>query len=158
MKNNNNHYYFFLLTVVLICIVIMFITCQSLKIIPDVYEAVFCNHDENVCNSTTGNKKIYFLKNATLYRIKYCQHNLINYIICPSLPSLLAIEVLISVSHLFLAINSAFNFIIYMFRGDRFRHVFWKIFILRQWTRERRRSLQPAGSIPMARYVCTLKP
>ena len=75
MKNNNNHYYFFLLTVVLICIVIMFITCQSLKIIPDVYEAVFCNHDENVCNSTTGNKKIYFLKNATLYRIKYCQHN-----------------------------------------------------------------------------------
>jgi len=107
------------MAVVLICIVIMFITCQSLKIIPDVYEAVFCNHDENVCNSTT------------------------------------AIEVLISVSHLFLAINSAFNFIIYMFRGDRFRHVFWKIFILRQWTRERRRSLQPAGSIPMARLTVT---
>ena len=98
---------------------------------------------------------IFKKKPATLYRIKYCQHNLINYIICPSLPSLLAIEVLISVSHLFLAINSAFNFIIYMFRGDRFRHVFWKIFILRQWTRERRRSLQPAGSIPMARYVHT---
>ena len=128
----------------------MFITCQSLKIIPDVYEAVFCNHDENVCNSTTGNKKyIYiFKKPATLYRIKYCPHN---YLICPSLPSLLAIEVLISVSHLFLAINSAFNFVIYMFRGDRFRHIFWKIFILRQWTRERRRSLQTAGSIPMAR-------
>ena len=95
-----------------------------------------------------------FKQPATLYRIKYCPHN---YLICPSLLSLIAIEVLISVSHLFLAINSAFNFIIYMFRGDRFRHVFWKIFILRQWTRERRRSLQPAGSIPMARYVCILR-
>ena len=59
MKNNNNDYIFFLI-VVLICIVIMFITCQSLKIIPDVYEAVFCNHDENVCNSTTGNNKNVF--------------------------------------------------------------------------------------------------
>ena len=97
-------------------------------------------------------KYIFFLKKKRYFvPDQILPTQLTNYIICPSLPSLLAIEVLISVSHLFLAINSAFNFVIYMFRGDRFRHIFWKIFILRQWTRERRRSLQTAGSIPMAR-------
>ena len=63
-----------------------------------------------------------------------------------------AIEVLISVSHLMLAINSSFNFVIYMFRGDRFRQIFWKIFVKRQWSRARRRSVQQ-NQFPMTRYL-----
>ena len=41
------------------------------------------------------------------------------------------IELLISLSHLLLAINSACNFVIYMWRGDKFRRVFRKT--VRRW-------------------------
>jgi hypothetical protein len=34
------------MALVLICIVILFIFCQSVKIVPDIYEAVTCNHQE----------------------------------------------------------------------------------------------------------------
>ena len=34
------------MTIVLVCIVVMFIFCQSIKIIPDIYEAVKCDHSE----------------------------------------------------------------------------------------------------------------
>ncbi len=34
------------MAIVLVCIVVMFILCQSVKIIPDIYEALFCNHSE----------------------------------------------------------------------------------------------------------------
>ena len=106
------------MTIVLICIVIMFIACQSLKIIPDIYEAIICQHSENTaCDSTT------------------------------------TIEVLISVSHLLLAINSASNFVICMFRGQDFRGLFWRIFILGQWTRESRREAQVANAMNMTPKV-----
>ncbi len=36
------------MTLVLVCIVVMFILCQSVKIIPDVYEAVVCDHTAEV--------------------------------------------------------------------------------------------------------------
>ena len=36
------------MTLVLACIVVMFIFCQSVKIIPDIYEAVVCDHTQ-VC-------------------------------------------------------------------------------------------------------------
>ena len=65
--------------------------------------------------------------------------------------STFAIEVLISVSHLMLAVNSAFNFLIYMFRGDRFRQIFVKIFIKGQWTRAQRRRFQATTSYRMTK-------
>lgn len=41
------------MAVVLICIVVMFIVCQSVKIIPDMYEAAVCEHDgKTPCKST----------------------------------------------------------------------------------------------------------
>ena len=30
-----------------VCIVVMFILCQSVKIIPDIFEAVTCDHRQN---------------------------------------------------------------------------------------------------------------
>ena len=94
------------MAVVLICIVVMFILCQSLKIIPDIFEAFFCDH----ANDTSA-----------------CQ-------------SPFSLEILISVSHLMLAVNSASNFLIYMLRGDKFRQFFFQIFFKCQCTRASRRS------------------
>ena len=94
------------MAVVLICIVVMFILCQSLKIIPDIFEAFFCNHDDDT---------------------SACQ-------------SPFALEILISVSHLMLAVNSASNFLIYMLRGDKFRQFFFQIFFKCQCTRASRRT------------------
>ena len=34
------------MAVMLVCIVIMFILCQSVKIVPDIYEALLCNHSQ----------------------------------------------------------------------------------------------------------------
>jgi len=94
------------MAIVLICIVVMFILCQSLKIIPDIFEAFFCDHS----NDTSA-----------------CQ-------------SPFSLEILISVSHLMLAVNSASNFLIYMLRGDKFRQFFFQIFFKCQCTRASRRS------------------
>ncbi len=35
------------MSIVLVCIVVMFILCQSIKIIPDVFEAITCDHGTN---------------------------------------------------------------------------------------------------------------
>ena len=94
------------MAVVLICIVVMFILCQSLKIIPDIFEAFFCDHSDDIST---------------------CQ-------------SPFSLEILISVSHLMLAVNSASNFLIYMLRGDKFRQFFFQIFFRCQCTRASRRS------------------
>ena len=34
------------MAVVLLCVVILFITCQTIKIIPDIYEALYCSTEE----------------------------------------------------------------------------------------------------------------
>ena len=75
------------LGIVLVSISVMFILCQSVKIIPDVYEVLFCRigssglNSEGLCNN----------------------HAVIDYII--------------DISHLLLAINSSANVIIYTLRG-----------------------------------------
>lgn len=83
------------MALVLVCIVIMFIVCQSIKIVPDLWEALVCTQEPNGCGATYS------------------------------------IEVLISVSVVANAINSASNFGIYMLRGNKFRRVAKKT--LRSW-------------------------
>ena len=34
------------MALVLVCIVVMFIVCQSVKIVPDIYEALACDHSK----------------------------------------------------------------------------------------------------------------
>ena len=91
------------MAVVLVCLVILFIICQSLKIAPDVYEAVICTRDPTNCETS------------------------------------FTMEIIISVSHLLLSVNSAANFGIYMLRGDRFRQVLAKIVLRCQCTKASRR-------------------
>ncbi|XP_071746298.1 FMRFamide receptor-like [Lepeophtheirus salmonis] len=73
---------------ILLTIVVVFVSCQSLKIIPDLYEVL-------TCLTKRGQ--------------------------CPSTPF---IDGIIHLSHFFLAVNSSINFIIYIFRGSKFRKVF----------------------------------
>ncbi len=42
------------MTMVLIIIVFMFIACQSVKIIPDFYEAMWCQHNNGPVSSYYG--------------------------------------------------------------------------------------------------------
>ncbi len=62
-------------------------------------------------------------------------------------PSTTLIELLISVSHFLLAVNSASNFFIYMLRGDKFRQTFVQMFVRGEITQESRRERR--------RYVST---
>ncbi|TRY71858.1 hypothetical protein TCAL_03401 [Tigriopus californicus] len=50
----------FNMALVLVCIVFMFIACQSIKIIPDVYEAMVCDYSktDTSCESTTTIERI----------------------------------------------------------------------------------------------------
>jgi hypothetical protein len=77
------------LGVVLITISILFILCQSVKIIPDMYEVIYCRLG-NQANLKDGYK-------------------------CPTTT---IIDNLIDLSHLLLAINSSANFFIYTWRGN----------------------------------------
>ena len=112
------------MAVVLICIVVMFILCQSLKIIPDIFEAFFCDHSNDIST---------------------CQ-------------SPFSLEILISVSHLMLAVNSASNFLIYMLRGDKFRQFFFQIFFRCQCTRASRRSKEANRLVRTPHFVFTIEP
>ncbi|XP_059087608.1 FMRFamide receptor-like [Tigriopus californicus] len=76
------------LAAVLIGISLLFIFCQSAKIIPDLYEVIYCrwpSDEPKDCEITTF------------------------------------VTTMVSVSHLLLAINSSSNFIIYAWRGTKFR-------------------------------------
>ncbi|TRY71962.1 hypothetical protein TCAL_01149 [Tigriopus californicus] len=91
------------LGVVLISISILFILCQSVKIIPDMYEVAFCR---------LGNSELMPK--------------------CPATPLMAS---LIDISHLLLAINSSANFIIYTWRGQKFREVLTQTFCFRKTSR-----------------------
>ena len=52
----------FNMALVLVCIVVMFIFCQSIKIIPDFYEALACDYSKQVRSLV-----IYVYKSKTEY-------------------------------------------------------------------------------------------
>lgn len=80
------------LGVVLISISILFIICQSVKIIPDLYEVAWCSN----------------------------RHNILHNKGCPA-STKQVLNNLADFSHLLLAINSSANFIIYTWRGEKER-------------------------------------
>ena len=91
------------LAVTLVAISLLFICCQSIKIIPDVYEMIYCNHFE-LASKVTDNELE-----------KICQ-----------VPTW--IDAIVSVANLSCCINSAGNFILYMLRGKKFRDAFIKTY------------------------------
>ena len=91
------------LAVTLVAISLLFICCQSVKLIPDVYEMIYCNHFE-LASKVTDNELE-----------KICQ-----------VPTW--IDAIVSVANLACCINSAGNFILYMLRGKKFRDAFIKTY------------------------------
>ena len=82
----------------LIFISVLFIVCQSVKIIPDMYELV--------CEKKRGRGG---------HRGATCQ-------------STAFIDAVISVSNLMSVLNSAANFLVYMLRGRKFREAFLRTY------------------------------
>lgn len=80
----------------LVTISVLFIVCQSVKLVPDLYE-LFCSTRGITSQSTSGQ--------VTCHSTKF-------------------IDTLISLANLFACINSAANFLIYMLRGKKFREAF----------------------------------
>jgi hypothetical protein len=83
------------LAITLVAISVLFICCQSLKIVTDVYE-LFCEKIE--IRGTFGGAMV-------------CVNNPI-------------IEVVIILANLSTCVNSAANFLVYMLRGKKFRDLF----------------------------------
>ena len=83
------------MAITLVAISLMFVICQSIKLVVDVYELIVCDfskiaiegHDPECHNPTT-------------------------------------IDVIASLGNLFVCINSAANFLVYMIKGKRFREAF----------------------------------
>ena len=85
------------LGITLVAISMMFILCQSIKVIPDINEIINCDHFELA------------LKENEMDRI--CTTTVI-------------MDTFASLGNLFCCINSASNFLLYMLRGKKFRDAF----------------------------------
>lgn len=90
---NNN------LVQVLIGISVLFILCQSFKIIPDLYEMIFCRRDDP---ETGGPARC-------------------------DVPA--PVTFIVKISHLLVCCNSACNFLFYFFHGAKFRKAFKETFL-----------------------------
>ena len=101
------------LGIVLISISVIFIICQSVKIVPDLYEMIYCrigttgrmdpaNHTYTSPQGPSTSK--HQGKNLDTEQLGDCKYNG-------------TIDTIIDISHLLLAINSSVNVIIYTLRG-----------------------------------------
>ena len=85
------------MTITLMAISLMFVVCQIIKLITDVYEMSVCN----------------YFKIAEEGYDKECS-------------STETIDVFASLGNLFCCINSAANFLLYIIKGKKFREAFYK--------------------------------
>ena len=74
---------------------LMFVLCQSVKLVVDIYELTVCDH----------------------FKIAEEGHD-------PKCHSTIEIDVIASFGNLFVCINSAANFLLYMIKGKKFRDAF----------------------------------
>lgn len=124
------------LAITLVAISLMFIVCQSIKVIPDIYEMVECDH--------------FKLAEADNEMDQMCQM------------SSAFVDYLVSLGNLFCCLNSACNFLFYMLRGKKFRDAFCQIYFC-CFKRDRNPSSSPthgANSLhttdPNTRYTTSL--
>ena len=83
------------MAITLIAISITFVLCQSVKLVADVYELTVCDH----------------------FKIAKDGYD-------PQCHNPIEIDVVISLGNLFVCVNSAANFLMYMIRGKKFREAF----------------------------------
>ena len=99
------------MTITLVAISLMFIMCQSVKLIADIYEQIVCGHFDGF----VGQEKFPTIEDQLEGRAK-CHY------------SPIFIDVSKSFGTLFVCINSAANFLLYMVRGKKFREAFYQTY------------------------------
>jgi len=98
------------MAITLVAISLMFILCQSVKLIPEIYEQIVCGH----FNGFVG-QEFLTIEEQVKDRAK-CHH------------SPIFIDAFKSFGNLFVCINSAANFLLYMVRGKKFREAFYQTY------------------------------
>jgi|FrelakmetLWP11LW_1041352.scaffolds.fasta_scaffold146250_1 hypothetical protein len=98
------------LGIVLVSISVLFIVCQSVKIIPDVYEVFTCR----ITSAVAAPKAASILTAGA--DLRGCPEKAADLapLKCPTTP---LVDSIVDLSHLLLAINSSANVIIYTLRG-----------------------------------------
>ena len=86
------------IAITLVAISMFFITCQSIKIIPDIYEMIECDHFQLA------------LEENEMDQMCQISSEFIDYLVC--------------LGNLFCCLNSAGNFLFYLLRGKKFRDAF----------------------------------
>ena len=111
--------------ITLLWISVLYIACQSPKVIPDFFEAINCDY-QSVGNISFRCHIIFVINHITelceciyIYRIYLYDHYL-QETGC-RLPS--AIKIIIALSNLFVVVNSTSNFFIYIWKGNQFRRI-----------------------------------
>ena len=99
------------MTITLVAISLMFVLCQSVKLIAEIYEQIVCGH----FNGFVGQEQFLTIEEKLDDRAK-CHH------------SPIFIDVFKSFGNLFVCINSAANFLLYMVRGKKFREAFYQTY------------------------------
>ena len=99
------------MAITLVAISLMFILCQSVKLIPEIYEQIVCGH----FNGFVGQEQFLTITEQLEDKAK-CHH------------SPIFIDVFKSFGNLFVCINSAANFLLYMVRGKKFREAFYQTY------------------------------
>ena len=102
---------------VLIGISILFICCQSLKIVPDLYELFACPSQSEVRHIF---KFIKTILNDTTRKIDFQGG-------CTDVPW--TVTFIMNISHLLVCVNSAANFLFYFLHGAKFRAAFKETFL-----------------------------
>ena len=98
------------LGIVLVSISVLFIVCQSVKIIPDVYEVFTCRLTSPAPTAAAENEA-----NLSSACPDKSEKSDLTPLKCPTTP---LIDSIVDISHLLLAINSSANVIIYTLRGN----------------------------------------
>ena len=99
------------MAITLVAISLMFVLCQSVKLIAEIYEQIVCGH----FNGFVGQEQFLTIEEQLHDRAK-CHH------------STIFIDVSKSLGNLFVCINSAANFLLYMVRGKKFREAFYQTY------------------------------
>ena len=106
------------MAITLVAISLMFVLCQSVKLIAEIYEQSKCGHfsgfigKEEFNNASTTEEKLY----QASTKASQCHE------------STIFIDVSKSFGNLFVCINSAANFLLYMVRGKKFREAFYQTY------------------------------
>ena len=99
------------MAITLVAISLMFVLCQSVKLIAEIYEQIACGH----FNGFVGQEQFLTIEEQLDDRAN-CHHTTIFFDVSKSL------------GNLFVCINSAANFLLYMVRGKKFREAFYQTY------------------------------